>query len=550
MSVEKTSPKKKNEKEKDEQLESHGFYEVTPINMSNKYDKDAALRELALLQSNAIVDYKTWAKERVKYTELSSEKSKQALKECNDAYTISILSNCIAPFSQGVTLGSVMSSWFTYKSAQMLNPQFNQDVSRMMLNMRDSMVPLLAQNAKQTANPVAKMFYNGLLEELDTNVVESSTHLLHNDVVRNLENNTLDDMVMTPRQVAAIKLNFMEQFYVDARQYNIETKDGKDKLVKLQKDYDTALQHLNIIANNGGFDMSVVAAEERALVGLKLEENPSYANVFGMTSTMFGVQPYKRDDSDLWAGDFTTLDNHPYYTCSDSKKGAFDVRLPLQQSKYEQNLYNEGLLAGNMLYVLNSENCPIPEELRKEIGSKLKTRIKEYSVLAQDALMDDYGLSKSEARQVFRKSFGIGYKSYDESLDNNHFLIDEMNRIIEKECVDSLHVKYEDAFSPDRKTMFANLVRVAQCEGYNDVTIDNVMPRLRENYISSMSSDELYNLLWHATNNMYQNHKTNGSFDRNKKKDVDVHRRRMLQADEILPDNNDDFDIPHVAFGS
>ena len=36
----------------------------------------------------------------------------------------------------------------------------------------------------------------------------------------------------------------------------------------MKKDYDAALGHLQVIAKNSGFDMSVVAAEERHLVGL------------------------------------------------------------------------------------------------------------------------------------------------------------------------------------------------------------------------------------------------------------------------------------------
>lgn len=528
-------------------------YEVTPVDYGNKEHYQAALNELAVMQSNAIVDYKTWSKERLKYTDLDSKTASQNLKECNDAYTMSMLTNCLTPFRDGVSIGSLMSSWFTYKSAQMLNPSFNQDVSRMMVNMRDDMIPMLSQNAKNGSFPMNVMA-QGFLKNMDSKLVQASTNMMHNEIVDSLANNTLDDMIMTPRQIAAIKINFMEQYYVDVRQYDIESPDDKQKIGLLTRDYNNAIKHLGIIANNGGFDMTVVAAEERALVGLKIKENPSYVNIFNDTASFYGVNPYQREDNDLWAGDFCTLDDHAFYTTSDTTQGAFTVRVPSSKSATMENLQLEGELFGYMVNSIDGAIGPVPENLRREVLKKVQMGQKEYTQEALSLLQDDFGFSKKEAKAFFDESFVSGYKSVretknmaneDEEYDTNGLFNDEFNRIVEIECLSKLGIDYvDDKSSSKYKAMLKAVSDKAIEMGYPDSRSGKkVLDDMRDNYINSMSADDMYRLLLHTSNNMKQGYSVNETFERQfETEQQQTQKRRVTQADSIVNQSGDNQD--------
>ena len=113
-------------------------YETDTVNLKSDVSIESSLRELKTLQQQCIADYKEWANHEVKYTDMSADDKATAakMKKCNDSYTMSMLMNCMAPLGQGVDVQSLLSSWVTFKVAEMMNPNLKQDTSRLLANFR------------------------------------------------------------------------------------------------------------------------------------------------------------------------------------------------------------------------------------------------------------------------------------------------------------------------------------------------------------------------------------------------------------------------------
>ena len=375
------------------------FYEVRPLNLDDKFQKKAALRELQILQTRCLSDYKTWAKEYVKYQDFGKGRNVDVkLKQCNDQYTLSILTSCLGPLREGITLESVFTTWMTYSLAKATNKNMDEDMSRLFLHFREGLV-----QAADNSSGMTRRLLNRAIKASDKSITTTSADLMNNNIATNLRTHELDSLSMSPRQLAVLKLNFMEQFYVDSRSLGDMTKvENRDKYRELKQSYDTAVRHIEAIANNSGYSMDVVAVEERYFVGLKMQTNPDYANVFNETST-FGIVPEMDGDGNVWSGRFKTADGHSY-TTGGSKVGTFSPREPYSL-KFNAKTYDPGnalsaerlshnladistLMEASLLYI-DSDDCDLSKSDKKEIKENIRNSAERYKNQLFNQLRDD-----------------------------------------------------------------------------------------------------------------------------------------------------------------
>lgn len=532
------------------------FYEVVPVDMFDKQAKEQALRELSNLQNELMTDYKNWAREHVKYSEFDGKSSMSRLRETNDDFTLQLLTNCIS-FQDGITFGALLSTVFTYNVAKISNPSFEQDISRLMLNMRDTMVPELTKRGG-----LAK----GFATSLDKYLVNHSTDLMHNQIAKAIDNNSLDDMVMTPRQLAALKVNFMEQYYVDLHsltQKEISDTSLTSKYSQLQQQYNTAIKHINAIANNSGFDMSVVAEEERYIVGLNMMENPRYAAMFDETSGVSGVVPQLASDG-TWTGTFITRDGHDY-NISDSNpgQGSFTVRMPAVhgsairqagsfeqawQAQYKEEISSAAQSFLDMTRFLeNKKNKDILKDLdTNKVKHLLKQYEQAYKLRIVTAMADDAGISYKKAESFFDRQYDISTAEWKKTCSSNNISREyapeernpevfkqEVYYAIDKELCRKMDIvmpgfnetevptyegyegKYERYQKQGKKTREAKLHyfsqmlidKNAEVNGHGDTrSAMQILADMQNTYLSTMTEEDLARLLIHANANIEQGH--------------------------------------------
>lgn len=487
-------------------------YEVPSVDIQSDSQKKAALDELRINQLNMIIDYKDFAKERVHYRDLGKSKSAQSLKECNDAYTLSMWMGCLAPMRGGVDASSIFATWFSFKAMDALNPSFKEDSSRMMANLRASLSPQLSSFGDKHKS------WKKFISTLDNELATTSAVDMNNEIVKSLDNNSLDSMIMTPRQLASLKMNFSEQYYDDIR----EVKRNGGTSVDMQRckdDFEKAMQHLEIIADNGGFDMAVVASEERYLVGLKIMEQPEYANVYDITSDIYGARPdvSLSGDSALWSGDFYTGDGHKY-TTGGYRYGAFMPRDIIsmdaeQQRRYEDSVVRKGQQLASMAYYLESDDCVLDASSKKEVKSKLNQMKSEYRASLKHMLEDD-GESKNTIKELvgrFDSSYKKTYAGCKNGSDEHKALVGEINHIVDKHCVQSLGIHYADDAndrgnykSNESEQMLRDIEFAVSDEDKAGRNGYDIMCDMREDYISQMSAQDVFYLLKHAGTNIEQ----------------------------------------------
>ncbi len=535
------------------------FYEVVPVDMYDKKSKEQALRELSNLQNELMTDYKTWAREHVKYTEFDGKSSMSRLRETNDDFTLQLLTNCVS-FQDGITFGALFSTVFTYNIAKISNPTFEQDISRLMLNMRDTIVPELTKKGG---------IYKGFATSLDKYLVNHSTDLMHNQISKSIDNNSLDEMIMTPRQLAALKVNFMEQYYVDLHslsQKEISDTSLTSKYSQLQQQYNTAIKHINAIAHNSGFDMSVVAEEERYIVGLKMMENPRYAAMFDETSGVSGVIPQLASDG-TWTGTFITRDGHDYnISDSNPEQGSFTVRMPAVhgaavrkagsfekawQDQYREEISSAAQSFSDMTRFLdNKKNKDVFKDLDiHKVKGLLKQYEQAYKLRIVTAIADDAGISAREAENFFNKQYNISATDWKkvcslDPKDSNYpkFASEERNPdvfkqevyyAIDKELCRKMDIvmpgfnetevltykeyggdraKYEAKGEKTRQAKlhyFSKMLldRNAEINGHGDTrSAKDILIEMQNKYLSTMTEEDLARLLIHANANIEQGH--------------------------------------------
>ena len=539
--------------------DNSAMYEVSAISLTSDYEKSAVLRELAYNQQNMISDYKTWAKEELHYTDLDNPASIQKLKSCNDAYTLSMWMSCLAPLREDFSFTSIMGTWVSFKAMDWFNPEFQADSARMMANLRNELTPQISAFCDKHPH------FKKSVDAFDKLLADESSKQMNNEIAKSIKINSLDNMVMTPRQVASLKLNFSEQYYVDMRQYDPNKEGDLNKLNQLSEDYETAMMHLETIAHNGGFDMSVVAAEERFLVGLKIQENPAYANIFAETSDVYGARPSAEGTGEYitWSGDFYTADGHKY-TTGGNDYGAFTVRPVADPDTKGAELKRRAEQYAAMMHYLSSDECPLGKNERKFVQSEISDSMKEYKDSTFSALSDD-GVSKSNIKKLWDKQFDNTYddsiKGYEAGVELvNVSFQNELNHIVDKYCVESLGIKYVDDVqgnSVERNDML-NKLKNESVKRYGKEVRDGetILREMRLNYIETMSPSDVSNLLLHAATNMEQGIISHGSYARQGKdvsdktmekysvkssiSDVDSGSSHMKSDREVIEFNEDD----------
>lgn len=390
-------------------------YSPDGVNFSSKFESDAAYHELAayeMLQSkfdNSIMDYQTWAREHVHYSGLTKPQMQAKLRQCNDSYTIAAISDMMASFQNGIDFTTIFQFYVSTKVMRAMNPSFDMDVSRLASNLRNSVLSNFNEKSPVTQS---------LAQKLGDSALSASVSNMGSEIKRNMDQHTIDSMIMTPRQIAAIKLGFMEQCYVDMR-----AADTNSKVNDIYRDYEKAVKHLGAIADNSGFSMSTVAAEERYLVGLKIRENPSYKNVFQETFDL-GVQPDYSNS--VWTGDFITMDGSKYtvgigygddYSHSildKSEMSSFSPRKPYQSNTgadAEAVLRSElsrraRLFAEADRYINDSSICEFNRDAVKSVKGEFDNMLAEYKSNMIDMMIDDGVVkSKSEGSKLMKECF-------------------------------------------------------------------------------------------------------------------------------------------------
>ena len=370
-------------------------------------DKRNAYKELESLQRSAIAQYSKWANEELKYNALDSDGAAKNLKQYNDTYTMTMLMGVIAPLERGIDLGSILQCMMSYNIVRTLNPNMDMDSSRMYYNFRNTIAPMVADLSLD--HPVlGKLLGNTVLKSVDRTLSAAGGAKLAQTIDAHEKVHDIDSMYLTPRQVAALKVNFMEQYYSDLRSTNDEyrRKEFTDQYTK-------AMKHLEAISKNGGYDMSVVAAEERYLVSLKMEQNPKYATMFAETWDTFGVQLDRKaiDETQRWSGQFIRTDEHEWYGGSDlTTNGAFHVRMPMKLGNFEENGDdNDKGLRGQLLQRARSfdemrayVSSPMftgGDKDRKQLLDEIEKNEKEYLKRAEVIVKTD-GIKDSDGKLV------------------------------------------------------------------------------------------------------------------------------------------------------
>lgn len=493
-------------------------YEVQGIDLSSKSDRASAMAEFNMLRDKAQLHYTDFAAQKIRYDKLDDPGAAEKLKEANDAYTMSVFMNCIGPLRSGITPSTLLQSWFSYKMIQTINPTMDMDMARMCANLKRDLEPMYGELRRK--NPLMGAVLSPVIGSLDGYLATESAEKFTKAINWNMEQGTLDDAILTPKQTAALKVGFMEQYYVDLRA-------GERPVRDIDRDYAAAIDHIRIIANNSGYDMAVVAAEERYLVGVKMQADPRYASMFQETSDLYGPHPVLDSDG-TWSGRFETPDHHEYTVGGDASTGAFTVRRPMSREAmdgFDRNVDDHGKQIGSMYAWLDGDDCPLGRVTKSRIRKHLDSYVDEYKKNVARQLVDDGAVrNQRQAEQYMDERFdqvvedtrGRGSLSTDcQTLQM------EMRRVVTKEVLAKTGIPVTEetliAVEGNRKCAaldpLAEYVRErAYAHGDKEFRVEGceAARQMRDNYIMDMSPEELARLMLHASTNIQQGIKAHG----------------------------------------
>lgn len=584
-------------------------YQAQSVNLDNRLTSEAAVRELRILQQKCIIDYKDAAKLDVSYSVVGEPGSRekenelvQRLKSHNDAYTMSMLTSCLTPLSEGIDAGTLVKSFMSYKMIEIMNPNMEMDKSRMLLNFRSAIRPMLE------SNPVLAKMADAM--HMDDAMLSYSADAFGSSLSKSLNDNTLDHLVMTPRQLAALKLNFTEQCYTDMRGLNHKAPDYITQRDACEDNYNKAVDHIRAIAENSGYDMSVVADEERYLVGIKMHQNPNafYENVFAETSDVYSPSMKYLENSRVWQGDFVTADEHAY-TSSEKENGqsigAFSVSRPLDQESlytFSQGLERRGQQYAWMQQFVKSDACTASPAVKKETLRQLEEKFDHYKKGVICKLQDDLGYSESEAKSFYDKSFTNAMKKEMKVPKKEAFSMGEQGicpfsenspdvpgadfyrefRYTTEKMVyenlgynisagytenanDALHSREESAgktLRPESDLGIRHMIlsewldNSAKHNGGDARTTEEIAVAMTDKHVKSMDADQLTDLMMHVGGNMEQGWGLNGTYSRHSEpsqfdvtdevtitgEHVRVNRRSRSYDPDLTVGGNDTFD--------
>lgn len=512
-------------------------YQPDGILINSKSEVRSAHKELDALQEMqshfdmSLMDYKEWAKEDVSYSEFEEKETMQRLQKCNDSYALAMFSNCLTPFKNGINVKTIMTAWFMSKTTQAMNPNIDMDMSRALMHMRGTLVSTYAMFEKD--HPAMSFLIRPFINDVESVAMSQASDRMNKSIETNLKEHTIDSMVMTPRQIAALKLNFMEQCYVDMRKGSSVT-----HVNDCEQKYNTAVAHLAEIAKHSGFDMTVVAAEERYLAGLKMSDNTNYTNLFVETEGIYGVKPYidTHNSNVTWDGSFSTADGHAYYVGNHKDKGAFTVRKPLfalgenAESELCESIHRRAEQYAAMVAYLDSGSCELPTEEINLVKRTLSQSAKVYKKNMISLLRDD-GLCKThhQAVKAWESHFTDIYKATLDDPDSPVFkdFNVELNRILNKEIITRMGAEYtpetaryitSNGESGDSKVIDKLKkdvdARAAEHKAVDSRTGLEVLRDMRYNYIDTMQTSEIAQLMLHVGANMEQGMMSHGEYGR------------------------------------
>ena len=520
-------------------------------NIRQKSDKNSAYNELEALQCSAIADYKKWANEELRYDVTDNPNAATNLKQYNDTYTMSMLMGVITPLENGCDLSSVMQCLMSYNVIKMMNPDLDMDSSRMFSNFKNTVAPMISD--MKADHPVLGKLFSPLTAEVDQTLSEAAGAKFATAIDSHEKVHDIDSMYLTPRQVAALKLNFMEQYYGDLRKTN-------DKYTQMEQTshYNKAMEHLNAICSNGGYDMSVVATEERYLVALKIQENPNYMTMFTETTDVFGVKldTDKINDTQRFGGHFISTDEHPYSGGSDLQtNGAFHVRMPMSEKKMRADLESHASSFNTMRQYVNSPMFTGEDSARKELLSKIAENEKQYvDRMKLIARTDRVGLSVDKCYERVVSSAELNTNKTPMINGINTPYVDEMQNVTLSKV--AKHMGYNpdamrnnprrafDTESPEYKKMMLGLEKYVE-DGKqkgtlaSDMTAEIALENIQLNYFENLSPDKQYGVLAHVITNVEQGYAEHQS-DRNNIKKDGVSRLRDVYDEMGLQMVSDD----------
>lgn len=521
-------------------------------NIHQKSDRRSAYKELESLQKSAIADYSEWAKEAIKYDDLDSANAAKNLKQYNDTYTMSMLMGVIAPLENGCDLSSIMQCLMSYNVIKMMNPDLDMDSSRMFYNFKNTVAPMISD--MKADHPVLGRLFSPITSEIDETLSEAAGAKFATTIDAHEKVHDIDTMYLTPRQVAALKLNFMEQYYGDLR----KTDDDYARR-ECTSDYNKAMKHLNAICANGGYDMSVVATEERYLVGLKIQENPDYATMFAETTDVFGVKLDMSavQSSHRFGGQFISTDEHPYYGGSDlATNGTFHVRMPMSQEDMQKDMESHAASFHTMRQYVNSPMFTGDAAAEKELLEKIDEHEKQYVermgfVARTDNLKVSADKLYAKAMESAVEAAGKQQNVY--GVDAAY--IDEMQNVTLHKVAQTMGYdpnamrnnprRAFDTESPEYQKMMSGLTRYVE-DGKRDgslsdsVTPETALENIQLNYFEGLSAGKQYDVLAHVITNVEQGYKEHQS-DRNNIRKDGVSRLRDVYADMglVMEDTED-----------
>lgn len=494
--------------------------------VSVSVDKKNAYKELESLQRSAIANYQTWAAETLKYNALENDAAAKNLKQYNDTYTMTMLMGVIAPLERGCDLGSVLQCMVSYNIIRTLNPNLDMDSSRMYYNFRNTIAPMVADLTQ--SHPIAGRFLgNTLLKGVDRTLSSAGGAKFASTIDAHEKVHDIDSMYLTPRQVAALKVNFMEQYYTDLR----STSDPYERK-NFTDEYCKSLKHLEAICHNGGYDMSVVAAEERYLVSLKMEANPKYAMMFKETSDVFGARVDKDavKESGRWYGQFITSDNHEWFGTEDiASNGAFHVRYPMDKETMDKDLFEHARKFNEMrAYVsgpmFTGEDGKIDANRKKllaEIDKHEDEYLERMKVMALNDGLGDLDMKK-EYRRVKTSVTDENNHRFDASSRYSEDFVEELDLVLRTDVikrmgydVSAMRANTRRRFDYDSEEyvrMAKDLTEYGNAKGLSFKGPDDLLNNMQLHYFEDLSAADQYELLAHTVTNIdqgYADHKSN-----------------------------------------
>lgn len=548
-------------------------------NVNVKIDRKNAYKELESLQKSAIAQYSKWANEDIKYSALDSDSASKNLKQYNDTYTMAMLMGAISPLERGVDLGSVLQCMISYNIIRTLNPNMDMDSSRMYYNFRNTIAPMIADLSID--HPIAgKLLSNTILKSVDRTLSTAGGARFATTIDAHEKVHDIDSMYLTPRQVAALKINFMEQYYSDLRSTNDDyrRRDFTDK-------YSKAMKHLETICKNGGYDMSVVAAEERYLVGLKMEQNPKYVTMFAETWDVFGVKMDQNavNETKRWSGQFIRTDEHEWFGDKNiTTNGAFHVRMPMVLGTFEdtgdkkdkdKSLRSQLLQHANsfdeMRAYVDSPMFTGSDEDRDLLLDEIKKNEKEYlkrvEVIIQTDGITDHGKPISvdqeyaNALEKSRESERFNNYSEDFAEELDSVVLDKVATRMgynSKAMRDNTRHKF-DISSDEYVRMLSGLTQYSVNMRKKDPSYpedpDVILHNIQNHYFEDLSPAEQYNILAHTVTNVEQGYHEHQS---NRNGYSSAHANRLLELSELTFDDRtpesesskseSSFDVPDI----